>query len=552
MKIVLYSNTLRYMKPVQIFGRMLQKVASPYVSRHVVFDGEIKRMPISFDELDCEENYLSRLRPETILKGQISLLHQERKLNFDSDALSRETPLWKYNLLYFEFAVALAARCKQTDNNKYLLALEKTLSDFETALLSPKPYPASLRIVNLLIAADIAWDEMSSSLRKKIYRVVYCDYVYLKGHMETYLLGNHYFENLVALIIAASVFGQDRERDKYIEMLRRQANEQFLEDGLHYELSPMYHNIVLEGLLRVARCLKDSCEVPAWLLQTIQNSLSAAAYLEKGLVRIPLFNDSGDNVAKPFISLSATAETEFGIKLSSVKELSTSGYYRIDNGNLTLIVDGGEIGPDYIPGHGHCDCLSFELSVDGEPVFVNSGTYQYQGELRKYFRSTRAHNTLTIGGREQSECWGEHRVARRISKTKANIKDSTISGSYRSYSGDYHSREFTLSDKSLTVLDSIRTRNTEKVRSYLHLAPTYTFETHENYIGVTDGKKLICEIHALDCETSIYVDGELTHYSEEFGKLEKGSAIEFLWDSDSARHGYAIRFVDTKLHTVND
>lgn len=543
MKIFLYGNTLRYMKPVQIFGRVLQKVASPYESRHLIFEGESKRMPISFDELDCEDNYLSRLKPEIMLKGQVSLLHHERRLNFDPDALSVEAPLWKYNLLYFEFAVALAARCKQTKNNEYLLALDNALLDFKRANPSPKPYPASLRIVNLLIAADIAWDEMSSNLRDEIYRVAYCDYIYLKGHMETYLLGNHYFENLVALIIAASVFGQDRECEKYIEMLRKQSNEQFLEDGLHYELSPMYHNVVLEGLLRVARCLRVSCEVPAWLLQTIQKSLSAAAYLEKDLTRIPLFNDSGDNVAKPFNSLLAAVETEFGLRPSCVKELTMSGYYRIDDDDLTLIVDSGKIGPDYIPGHGHCDCLSFELSVDGKPIFVNSGTYQYQGELRKYFRSTRAHNTLTIGGREQSECWGEHRVARRISNVRANMNGSTISGTYKSYSGEHHSREFTLNGRRLTVLDTIKARTTEEVHSYLHLAPAYTFESHENCISVMDGKKRICEIHAIDCETSIFVDGELTYYSEEFGKLEKGSTIVFSWTSDSARHGYSIQFV---------
>src|SRR5690606_2555175 len=63
--------------------------------------------------------------------------------------------------------------------------------------------------------------------------------------------------------------------------------------------------------------------------------------------------------------------------------------------------------------HAHCDLLSFELDLAGLPFAVDAGVSGYaDAPLREFVRSTRAHNTVVIGGREQSEIWGVYRVAR--------------------------------------------------------------------------------------------------------------------------------------------
>ena len=60
--------------------------------------------------------------------------------------------------------------------------------------------------------------------------------------------------------------------------------------------------------------------------------------------------------------------------------------------------------PINLPGHAHADSLSFELSIRGNRVLVNSGTSEYRiGAERLRQRGTAAHNTLVIEGQDSSE-----------------------------------------------------------------------------------------------------------------------------------------------------
>ena len=95
--------------------------------------------------------------------------------------------------------------------------------------------------------------------------------------------------------------------------------------------------------------------------------------------------------------------------------LPATGYYGWRGDDQTyLAVDAGPVGPDGNPGHAHGDIFSFEMSLRGRRVIVDSGVHDYEpGEMRRYCRSTRAHNTVEVGGQDQCEFWDVFRVARR-------------------------------------------------------------------------------------------------------------------------------------------
>ena len=82
-------------------------------------------------------------------------------------------------------------------------------------------------------------------------------------------------------------------------------------------------------------------------------------------------------------------------------------------------IDHAALGFGSIAAHGHADALSFQLFYEGQPVFVDPGTYIYHCDLdsRNKFRKTCNHNTVTVDNKDQSEMLGAFLWGR-----KANAK----------------------------------------------------------------------------------------------------------------------------------
>ncbi|HKP13939.1 MAG TPA: alginate lyase family protein, partial [Blastocatellia bacterium] len=59
-------------------------------------------------------------------------------------------------------------------------------------------------------------------------------------------------------------------------------------------------------------------------------------------------------------------------------------------------------------GHAHADQLSFEFAAQGTTWLTDPGTFTYTGDaaMRNWFRSTAAHNTVTVDGEQQSAAVG--------------------------------------------------------------------------------------------------------------------------------------------------
>jgi len=86
-----------------------------------------------------------------------------------------------------------------------------------------------------------------------------------------------------------------------------------------------------------------------------------------------------------------------------------TGYYFVKSKGQHLFFDAAGMGG----AHGHADALSLEWMWNGQLIFADIGRYTYEeGEWRRYFKSTRAHNTVTVDGLDQTpyvatQRWGE-------------------------------------------------------------------------------------------------------------------------------------------------
>jgi hypothetical protein len=87
--------------------------------------------------------------------------------------------------------------------------------------------------------------------------------------------------------------------------------------------------------------------------------------------------------------------------------------------------DGGPHGFLSIAAHAHADALSVEVRYGGIDILADPGTYSYHGDLpwRSYFRSTIAHNTVELAGRNQSTEGGPFLWVRHARATETEVTD---------------------------------------------------------------------------------------------------------------------------------
>lgn len=442
--------------------------------------------------------------------------------------------LWLYNLHYFDdcAAVDAAARASwQAD------LITRWINDNPPPRGNGwEPYPTSLRIVNW-----IKWALAGNAVPPGFQHSLAVQARWLARRVEHHLLANHLFVNAKALVSAGLYFDgveAKRWREKGLAILSRELAAQILRDGGHYERSPMYHALVLEDLLDLINAAQawpgtvDERIVSGWrdIAERMQGWLQAMTHPDG---QIAFFNDTAFGIAPPAVALAQYATRLGNLAPAVAASLADSGYIRAEVGAAVLIVDVAPVGPDHQPGHAHADTLSFELSLDGQRVFVNSGTSTYRpGAQRRFERSTRAHNTVEIDGADSSEVWGGFRVARRARPRNVSVtrldNGICIRGAHDGYarlSGKpVHEREWRLEEGRLRITDRITGVFIQAVaRFYLH--PAIAVQGDQGCV-LPNGR---------ECRWSISggaIDNQRTYWHPEFGLSKANRCLEIVFSGN--------------------
>jgi uncharacterized heparinase superfamily protein len=270
-----------------------------------------------------------------------------------------------------------------------------------------------------------------------------------------------------------------------------------LEDGGHFERSIMYHQIMLFRILDCWNMMKINLsfkpiaenEISLNLIEKILSFLQTITFQNGD---IPLVNDAAKNIAPTTKQLTEYAN-QLNIKGSAVK-LSASGYRKFSNERYELLVDVGNIAPDYLPGHAHADTLSFVLYVNQKPFIVDTGTSTYENnEIRQSERSTSAHNTVQIGNFEQSEMWSSFRVGRRAKATILSENEHQITAIHDGYKqlGIIHERTFIADYQQVIIKDKIIGTAKYPQKAFLHFHPSVNLSIEGNIIKTNYGNLII-------------------------------------------------------------
>ncbi len=367
-------------------------------------------------------------------KGMLSLLNRSVDTGWPIDwqqDLSGLPHLWRFQLQYHEYLLSFLADTAESNSDFHSLALveefllhwigEHLPEQVETSSDSWHPYCISRRIpVWLWILGRY---EIRGHVMEPVKKCIFQQAEYLCDHLELDLCGNHLFENLTALVLAACCFeGKESRRWLTISLrqLRRELSKQILDHGEHFELSPMYHCQVLGNLLKMA-CLLDERDHKTAMrfLDSAQRMLNFLARITQPDHEIPLLGDSGYGEApnpKQIHRLAELASIRFSGARTAVHK--TGPYWVFDSlqskESNWLLFDRGQACCDELPAHGHCDLLNIVASIGGRPWIVDSGNFDYENSsMRRYCRSSIAHNVLTVNNENQCQIWSSFRMGRR-------------------------------------------------------------------------------------------------------------------------------------------
>jgi uncharacterized heparinase superfamily protein len=470
----LYFHTLRHLKASQLLWRARRRLS--------VRPAAGAARPLSLRGRQHPFVAAPSRPPVLVAPETFCLLNQTHRVAAASDWNKPDRDaLWIYNLHYFDDL------CSQGASER--MAWHRELIDRWIAE-NPvgrgrgwDPYPTSLRIVNW-----IKWAYAGGALDDAANASLASQARHLARNIEWDLLANHLLANAKALVFAGCYFEGPEAQEwltRGVEILGREVGEQVLPDGGHFERSPMYHAIALEDFLDLVNVLAVH-DLESAMSERLRGIVPAMIKWLHSMTHpdgeLAYFNDTTPGVATGAEDLVTYA---FSLGIATPQPdgsvlLPHSGYVRLEAGPYVALFDAAAIGPDYQPGHGHADTLSFELSVEGKRVLCNSGISTYEiGAQRAFERSTAAHNTVSVDGADSSEVWASFRVARRARPTTAEfqvlpdgVRACASHDGYARLSGSpIHRRELQVSGRHVQWVDTISGHGRHQVRGHIPIHP---------------------------------------------------------------------------------
>ncbi|MFC1715199.1 alginate lyase family protein, partial [Candidatus Poribacteria bacterium] len=233
--------------------------------------------------------------------------------------------------------------------------------------------------------------------------------------------GNWFQVETSGLGAAAALFPEWKESERFFQLalrrLRYGNNRTFFPDGFQTECSTLYHIFpywTMANFYAVAKA--QGRELPQEFVDEFRKTTEPLVYVTQPDYDLPLLNDGNPfyfssshyiKIAAEFFQRADFAYIKSEGRDGSPPESTSfafphAGFYVMrdswDISSQYLVFDAGYFGT----GHQHEDKLNFILYAYGRPLIIDPGIYQYvRDAFEQYFRSSRGHNSVMVGGKGQ-------------------------------------------------------------------------------------------------------------------------------------------------------
>jgi hypothetical protein len=310
---------------------------------------------------------------------------------------------WIWELSRHQHLVTLAQAFRLTNEAGFL---QEAVSQLESWLVQ-NPFLRGINWASALEAAfrALSWiwtwgliaESVSHEFRDRWLRGLYLHGCFIENNLSVYFSPNTHLLGEALALQVLGLFFSSRPRARRWQtlgaaLMRAQMDAQVRADGSHVEQSSYYHCYALD-MFRFHAALAPCGEGYIRKLRRMKEYRSALCGPSG---RLPLIgDDDGGMLLTPEFHDPA---------LEPVSRLfPDAGVAVMVAGGNHVVIDAGPFGP-WRAGHSHADTLSLIVRRGGEDILVDPGTFTYTGDLgwRDWFRSTQAHNTISINGLSQA------------------------------------------------------------------------------------------------------------------------------------------------------
>ncbi len=357
-----------------------------------------------------------------------------------------------------------------------------------------------------------------------------------------------------------------------LERLERQLETQVMDDGVHWEQSPMYHNEVLRCCLEVIRLAEIyQTEVPPKILTHTKAMAYADRFWQKPDGTQPAGGDSDSTDIRDILTACAFQFRDPVLKSGAFRRMDYESVWDYghaaaleyealtgkepeeqliwlkDSGNWYLRSDWGSRA-DYLHvrcgglggGHGHFDKLHIDLAVNGEDCLIDPGRYTYvDGEARYRLKRAAAHNTVTVDDREYTHCLDSWAVSGLPVAVNAGCKQK---GSYTfircGHTGYLEQgvlvnrRILAIGTKAYIICDEFTASGAHRYSQHFHIAPEcrITKEEAETAAIRIEGNAFAAKLCCLTENASVTT--ETFPISRHYNQLTQAESVTFSKKTD--------------------